>query len=94
MKSLFSLFLLIPFFSFCQTDTLIKDKKAAISIAEPILFRTYGKKTIRHERPYDTNLKDGLWYITGALKKGYDGGVFLIVINSKNGEVIKVTHSK
>jgi len=94
MKLLIILFSFIPFFSFSQTDTLIRTERDAILIAEPILFKTYGKKVIKNERPYHVILKDGFWQITGSLKKGWLGGVFLIIINSKNGEVVKLTHGK
>jgi hypothetical protein len=94
MKFLVILFLFISYFSFSQTDTLIRTEEQAIAIAERILFKTYGKKTIKHERPYHVKLKDGLWYISGTLKKGYIGGGFLIIINPKKGEILELTHGK
>ncbi len=75
-------------------DTLIKVKKTAIEIAEPILFNIYGKKNITEERPYECYLIDGYWYISGTLPKGYAGGVFEIILNSKNAQVIKLIHGK
>ena len=75
-------------------DTLIKTKELAISIAEPILFHIYGKKQIIKERPYECYLIEGYWYITGTLPKGWKGGCFEIIINSKNAEIIKLIHYK
>lgn len=75
-------------------DTLIKDKETAIEVAEPILFKIYGKKNITGERPYECYLIDGYWYICGTLPKNWMGGVFEIIINSKNGQVIKLVHGK
>ena len=75
-------------------DTLIKNKKTAIAVAEPILFDIYGKKEIVAERPYECYLIDGYWYISGTLPKDWLGGVFEIIINSKDGKVIKLTHGK
>ena len=73
---------------------LINDKETAIAIAEPILFKLYGKKNILAERPYEIYLINGYWYITGTLPLDYKGGTFEIIIRSKNGEVIKLVHYK
>ena len=75
-------------------DTLIKDKQTAIAVAEPILFNTYGKKNIRDQKPYECYLIDGYWYVSGTLPKGWRGGVFEIIISSKDGKIIKLTHGK
>ena len=75
-------------------DTLIKNKETAIAIAEPILFEIYGKKNIRSERPYECYLIDGYWYISGTLPKGTLGGVFEIIIYSKDARVVKIIHGK
>jgi hypothetical protein len=75
-------------------DTLITDKTTAIAVAEPILFKIYGKKNIIDERPYECYLINGYWYISGTLPKNRKGGVFEIIINSKDGKVIKLIHGK
>ena len=75
-------------------DTLITDKQTAIAVAEPILFKIYGKKNIVDERPYECYLIDGYWYISGTLPKGWTGGVFEIIVSSKDGRIIKLTHGK
>ena len=51
-------------------DTLITDKETAIAMAEPLLFKIYGKEKIESERPYEIYLIDGYWYISGTLPKG------------------------
>lgn len=40
-------------------DTLIPDKETAIAVAEPILFKYYGKQEIKSERPYEVMFIDG-----------------------------------
>jgi hypothetical protein len=75
-------------------DTLITDKETAIAMVEPLLFKIYGKEEIESERPYEIYLIDGYWYISGTLPKGYKGGTFIIIINSINGEVIRLIHEK
>ncbi len=73
---------------------IIKNEETAISVVEPILFSIYGKENIINQRPYRTsNVKD-YWIIEGTLPKDYLGGTFLIIIDSRNGEIIKITHGK
>lgn len=73
---------------------IIKDSLTAIAIAEPILFRIYGKDNITKQRPYETYLIDNYWVLFGTLPKGYLGGTFLIIIDARNSSVIKITHGK
>jgi hypothetical protein len=75
-------------------DTLITDTETAIAVAEPILFKYYGKQEIESERPYQISRIDGYWYMTGSLPEGYKGGTFIIIINSLNGQVIRLIHGK
>jgi hypothetical protein len=75
-------------------DTIVKSQKTAIKYAETILFESYGQKNIERQKPYEVYKIDGYWIIGGTLPKGMLGGTFLIIINSKNGQVIKLTHGK
>jgi NTF2 fold immunity protein len=75
-------------------DTLITDKATAVAVAEPILYKIYGKKNIINERPYECYLINGYWYIIGTLPKNRKGGVFEIIIDSKDSKVIKLVHGK
>ncbi len=75
-------------------DTLISNGSTAIKVAESILFGIYGEDNIVRQRPYETYLIKNYWVITGTLPKGWAGGTFLIIINSINGQVIKLTHGK
>ena len=75
-------------------DTLINDRETAIATVEPILFKIYGKKSIINEKPYECYLINGYWYISGTLPKGWKGGVFEIIINSRDGRVIRLIHGK
>lgn len=77
------------------SDTLIKDKETATKIAEIYLFNVYGKKEVLNEKPYEIYLINGFWVILGTLPDYYAaGGTFEIIINSKNGEVIRLIHGK
>ncbi|MES2428984.1 MAG: YbbC/YhhH family protein [Bacteroidota bacterium] len=77
----------------CVTK-VIPDKLTAITIAEPILFKIYGKAQIISEKPYNVNLIDDYWVLEGSLPKGYVGGTFFIILSSKDGRVIKLIHYK
>ncbi len=75
-------------------SVIIKDSLTAINIVEPILFSIYGKDNITKQRPYEIYLIDNYWVITGTLPKEYVGGTFLIIINSYDSKIIKITHGK
>jgi len=72
----------------------IPDRKTAIEVAEPILFKGYGEDHIIGEKPYNVYSIDGYWILTGTLPKGYHGGTFLIILAAKDGRVIKIIHGK
>jgi hypothetical protein len=71
------------------SDTLIKTKEEAITIAEGVLFKRYGRKRIIRQRPYAIYLIDGYWYISGTLPRGTIGGLFEIILKQEKGQVIK-----
>jgi hypothetical protein len=73
---------------------LIKDNLTAIKIAEPILFKVYGKEKIISQKPYKTELNNKTWIIRGSLKEGEIGGTFLIIIDATNSKIIRLTHGK
>jgi len=75
-------------------DTLIRDKDVAISIAEQLLFKRYGKALISGEKPYECYLIDGYWFLRGTLPKSYTGDIFELIMSAKNGRVIKMTHGR
>jgi hypothetical protein len=73
---------------------LIKDKDLAIDVVEPILFRKYGRKDIVEQKPYESYLIDKYWVISGTLPKGSSGGTFLVILDSRNSRIIRLTHGK
>ena len=73
---------------------IIKDSLTAINVAEPILFSIYGKDNITKQRPYEIYFIDSYWVIGGTLPKEYLGGTFLIIIDSRNSKIIRITHGK
>lgn len=77
-----------------KKTVIIKDSLTAISVAEPILFSVYGKDNIIKQRPYKIDFIDNYWIIKGTLPKDYLGGAFLMIIDSKNNRIIRITHGK
>jgi len=75
-----------------STDTLISDNDMAISIAEILLFKRYGKALISGERPYECYLIDGFWFLRGTLPKSHAADVFEMIMSARDGRVIKMTH--
>jgi hypothetical protein len=75
-------------------SNIIKDSKTAIAVAEPILFGIYGKDNIENQKPYDVQYVEVYWVVSGTLKEGVDGGTFLIIMDSRNGQVLRITHGK
>ncbi|RSK49898.1 YbbC/YhhH family protein [Hymenobacter rigui] len=72
----------------------LPDSIAAVRFAEPILFRTYGKKHIVDERPYEVYLIDKYWVLMGTLPEDSMGGTFTIILDSRTGQIIELTHGK
>ena len=75
-------------------SVIIKDSLTAINIAEPILFSIYGKENIISQRPYEIYFIDNYWVINGTLPAEWKGGTFLIIIDSRNSKIIRITHGK
>ncbi len=75
-------------------NIIIKDSLTATNIAEPILFGIYGKDNITKQRPYEIYFIDNYWLITGTLPSGWKGGTFLIIIDSRDSKVVRITHGK
>lgn len=75
-------------------DTLIKNEKCAVMMAEAVLFQFYGEDKIRNEQPYEAYLIDGYWVIGGTLPDGMDGGNFEVIINAMDGRFIHLGHSR
>jgi hypothetical protein len=73
---------------------LISNITTAVALAESVLFSVYGKKKIDAEKPYEIAFIENYWLINGHVPKNSKGGTFSIIINAKNGQVIKLMHGK
>jgi NTF2 fold immunity protein len=77
-----------------KKTAIIKNSLTAINVAEPILFSIYGKDNITKQRPYEIYFIDSYWVIGGTLPKEFVGGTFLIIIDSRDCKIIRITHGK
>ena len=72
-------------------------RKEILDIAKTILNFTYGKKEILRQEPFYVVKIEDYWVIWGEKKKKKEvtfGGIFTIIINSKNSCVEYLSHSK
>ncbi len=75
-------------------ELIVNNSNTAIKIAEAILFEIYGKANIEEQKPYEKYLIKDYWVISGTLPERSKGGIFLIIIDAKNAQVLKITHGK
>jgi NTF2 fold immunity protein len=73
----------------------VPNEETAIAIAVAVWNPIYGKDQISKEKPYSANLADGVWFVSSTPSKGIEkGGNAIAQIRQKNGEILKVIHSK
>lgn len=75
-------------------ELIVKNSNTAIKIAEAILFEIYGKANIEEQKPYEKYLIKNYWVISGTLPERSKGGTFLIIIDARNAQVLKMIHGK
>ena len=74
--------------------TILDTKEKAVKFAEQILFDIFGKQDIELQKPYSVYFIEDYWIINGSMPTGMKGGTFLIIINSRDCQVIKLNHGK
>lgn len=84
--------------SYKPKDGYVSDEITAIKIAEAVLTPIYGEKVINEEKPFKTELKDGVWIVEGTLHcpegQRCIGGVVVIEISKDDGKILRVSHGK
>lgn len=73
---------------------LIDKEENAVRIAEAKLFPIYTEENIVRQRPYEIYRINNYWLISGTLPTGYKGGTFLIILDARDGKVMRITHGK
>lgn len=71
---------------------LVGDKETALKIAEAVWLPVYGKRIYRN-KPFNVELKDSVWIVTGTLHADF-GGTPYIEIHRKDCRIIKMSHGK
>jgi len=71
----------------------VPDETTAIKIAEAIWLPLYGKN-IYSRKPFIAKLNGESWVVTGSLPIHMIGGVPVIEISKKIGEILRVSHGK
>ncbi len=72
----------------------VPDQATAIQIAVAVWNPIYGKEKIQKEKPYKAKLRDGVWYVSGSLPKGWIGGVAEAEITKDDGRITRISHGK
>ena len=66
----------------------VPDRETAVKIAEVILSRLYGEKTIISQRPYQLVEDEKIWWICGTVPEGAMGTSFRIAISKQTATVL------
>lgn len=70
-------------------------KHEALKIAKNEIYETYGYWNInKRERPFNKYFIGDYLHMSGSLKKGWKGGVFIIIIDRKDGQIVTLYHGK
>lgn len=72
----------------------VPDPTTAVLIAEAILTPIYGVDEISRQQPFTATEVNSQWLVVGSIKNNEAGGVASIVIDKKDGRIIRVTHSR
>lgn len=80
--------------SYIPPRGFVPDSKTAIRIAVAVWSPIYGEKQIQREKPYEANLKNGVWQVEGSLQKKHEGGVAYARISKRDGRILSVIHTK
>lgn len=73
---------------------MLTNESKAIEYAESVLFAIYERENIENQKPYNVFYINNYWLISGTLPEAKSGGTFLIIIDSRNYQVIRITHGK
>ncbi|MFA7617193.1 MAG: NTF2 fold immunity protein [Weeksellaceae bacterium] len=75
-------------------NTIIKSEESLLKIIEPVLFDIYGKENIERQKPYEINDFENYYVVSGTMETGRSGGTFLLIIDKRNCQILKITHGK
>ena len=80
--------------SYVPPKGFVPDGSTAVAIAEAVLVPIYGRAQIQRQKPLLPSLRGNEWTVIGQLEKGLVGGVAIIVIDRKTGQIVRVSHGR
>jgi hypothetical protein len=81
--------------SYQPKNGFVPDKDTAIAIAYAVAVPIYGKKAMDDEKPFRTELENGVWTVLGTLNCGSCvGGTLVMQIDKASGRVLFLTHTQ
>lgn len=84
--------------NFEPVNGYVPDAQTAMAIAVAVWSPIYGMEKIEQEKPYIARLEGNIWHVTGSLNCPPNirciGGVAVIEISKKSGEILRVSHGK
>lgn len=89
--------------SYVPNSGYVPDAATAVKIGEAVLTPVYGEKKIANERPFNAELKKGIWTVSGTLRcpdgKGgttdqCEGGTAVVKIAKSDGRILFMIHYK
>jgi len=70
-------------------------KQKAVKVAKKEIYTTYGYWDInKRERPFNKYFIGDYLHMSGSLRKGWKGGVFIIIVDRKDGQIVSQYHGK
>ncbi|WP_166461170.1 NTF2 fold immunity protein [Flavicella sediminum] len=82
---------------------ILTDRKKVIDFSEAVLFDIYGQKSIEKQKPYAVFMINNYWFIQGSHRKPWKEngqtmfeltGLFTMIIDARNYQIIRITHGK
>lgn len=82
-----------------KTKGIVPDKTVAARLAVEFLSPIYGRKEILSQQPFDVKFANGIWTVSGHVKRPTGnvvtlGGVFIVKIAKYDGRVLFFTHGE
>jgi hypothetical protein len=75
-------------------EGFVPTKEVAIEIALAVWKPIYGEKQLLKQKPYQAELKNGIWHVRGTLPEGWKGGTAIARINKQTGCILFINHGK
>jgi len=80
--------------SYLPKAGMVASARTAALMAEAVAEGIWGVQTIRNERPCEVTDTAAHWIVRGSLPEGFEGGVFEVVIQKRDGTIVSVSHGE